>query len=151
MKGHCFFKWVATAFSNGLGPAFSNEGPSLFQMGANWSIKQVILLPKLLPFVKDCMKDCPNTIVQEDTAPSYASKHEDLVFMDSEVLRLLWPSNSPDLNMIEPCWSWMKRKTTRLGAPRSRAAATKAWTECWTKQLDQDRIQRWIERIPRHI
>ncbi len=52
--------------------------------------------------------------------------------------------------MIEPCWPWMKRKTTRLGAPRNRAAATKAWTDCWT-QLDQDRIQRWIERIPRHI
>jgi hypothetical protein len=73
------------------------------------------------------------------------------VFMNAEVLRLLWPGNSPDLNMIEPCWPWMKRKTTRLETPRSRAAATKAWTKCWTKQLDQDRIQRWIERIPRHI
>jgi hypothetical protein len=44
----------------------------------------------------------------------------------------------------------MKRKTTRLEAPRNRAATIKAWTDCWT-QLDQDRIQRWIERISRHI
>jgi hypothetical protein len=80
-----------------------------------------------------------------------AFKHQDLVFMDAGVLRLLWSGNSPDLNMIEPCWPWMKTKTTRLEVPRSRAAVTKAWTDCWTKQLDQDRIQRWIERISRHI
>jgi hypothetical protein len=44
----------------------------------------------------------------------------------------------------------MKRKPTRLETPRNRAAAIKAWTDCWT-QLEQDRIQRWIERISRHI
>jgi transposase len=97
------------------------------------------------------MQDRPNTIVQEDKAPSHASKHQNLVFMDAGVLRLLWPGNSPDLNMIEPCWLWMKRTITRKGAPRNRAAAIKAWTECWTKQLKQERIQHWIERIPRHI
>ena len=36
-------------------------------------------------------------------------------------------------------------------APRIRSNATKAWIECWTKELKQTRIQRWIERIPRHI
>ena len=45
----------------------------------------------------------------------------------------------------------MKRKTTRWGAPRTRAKATKAWTKCWKEDLSQERIQRWIERIPRAI
>jgi hypothetical protein len=45
----------------------------------------------------------------------------------------------------------MKRKITRLETSRSRTAIIKAWIECWTKQLNQDRIQRWIERISRHI
>jgi hypothetical protein len=49
------------------------------------------------------MQDRPNIIVQEDKAPSHAFKHQDLVFMNAGVLRLLWPSNSLDLNMIEPC------------------------------------------------
>ena len=71
--------------------------------------------------------------------------------MDAEVLRLLWPGNSPNLNMIEQCWPWMKRQTTRKGAPRNRITAIKAWTRCWTKTLKQKQIQQWIERIPRHI
>ena len=28
-------------------------------------------------------------------------------------MRLLWLPDSPDLNMIEPCWFWMKRQTTK--------------------------------------
>jgi hypothetical protein len=35
------------------------------------------------------MKNRSNTIVQEDKAPSHAFKHQDLVFMNAEVLRLL--------------------------------------------------------------
>jgi hypothetical protein len=35
------------------------------------------------------MKDRLNTIVQEDKALSHAFKHQDLVFMNAEVLRLL--------------------------------------------------------------
>jgi hypothetical protein len=45
----------------------------------------------------------------------------------------------------------MKRQTTRTNAWRSRAAVDKAWFECWYKKLSQNRIQKWIERISRHI
>jgi transposase len=58
------------------------------------------------------------------------------------VQRLLWSSNSSDLNMIESCWPWMKRQTTRINASRSRAAVDKAWFECWHKKLSQNRIQK---------
>ncbi len=119
---------------------FQIGGPSLFQMRASWSIKRVILLSKLLSFAKECLKNRLNVIVNEDTALSHAFKHQDLVFMKVKVLRLLWSNNSSDLNMIEWCWSWMKRKITRLEFSRSRTAIIKAWTECWTKQLDQDRL-----------
>ena len=78
--------------------------------GIDWyRYQKVILLPKLLPFAKECMKDRPGTIVQEDKAPCHTSKHQNIVFMDAGVLRLLWPGNSPDLNMIEQCWYWMKK------------------------------------------
>jgi hypothetical protein len=52
--------------------------------------------------------------------------------------------------MIEPCWPHMKRKTTAKGPPTNRKDAEKAWLKCWT-DLEQGRIQRWIERIVRHI
>ena len=32
-----------------------------------------------------------------------------------EILKLLWPSNSPDLNTIKLYWFWIKKRTTRKG------------------------------------
>jgi len=52
--------------------------------------------------------------------------------------------------MIEPCWAHMKWRTTKKGAPTSRATAEKAWTQAW-KDLEQEKIQSWIECILRHI
>ena len=73
-----------------------------------------ILIDKLLLFATECMKDRPNMVVQEDKAPCHTSKHQDVVFMDFRVLRFLWPSNSPDLNMIEP-ERVQRRKNRRNG------------------------------------
>jgi hypothetical protein len=42
------------------------------------------------------------------------------------VKRLLWCSNSPDINVIKPSWPWLKRVTTKKGAPKSRKEAEKA-------------------------
>ncbi len=68
----------------------------------------------------------------------------------SDVIQLLWPGNSPDLNPIEPTWAWLKRVTTRYGPPRTREEATRRWLQAW-RDLKQSRIRRWIRRIPRHI
>ena len=44
----------------------------------------------------------------------------------------------------------MKRITTRKGPPTNRKDAEKVWRKCW-RELEQGRIQRWIERIVRHV
>lgn len=44
----------------------------------------------------------------------------------------------------------MKRRTTARGAPRDKKTAKSAWIQAW-KDLPQDKIQQWIERIPRQI
>lgn len=119
--------------------------------GIDWYRYQTqILVPKLLPFAKECQLTRPATMVQEDKAPSHNHYIQQRIFDLYKVQRLLWCPNSPDLNMIEPAWPWMKRKTTRKGAPKSRAAAIAAWETAW-KELTQEAIQSWIERIPRHI
>ena len=105
---------------------------------------------KLLPFAKECMQERPSTIVQEDKAPSHASPYQEVVFREFGVERFIWPGNSPDLNAIEPAWGWLKRKTTSKGAPRYRTLMEFKWRECWI-DLEQKRIQAWIERIPRHM
>ena len=44
----------------------------------------------------------------------------------------------------------MKLKTTKKGVSTSKAELERKWLQCWN-QLDQERIQRWIERIPIYI
>ena len=91
-----------------------------------------------------------DALTQEDNATTHASRHQEVYFNAADVCRILWPGNSPDLNMIEPCWAYLKRKTTRKGALTSRAHAEQQWLKAW-EELPQWRIQVWIERIPRHI
>lgn len=119
--------------------------------GIDWyRYQKEILIPKLIPFAKECTKTRLDTLVQEDKAPSHACKYQDEIWDLSGLLRLLWPGNSPDLNAIEPTWMYMKRETTRKGAPTSRKIAEQLWTRCWN-DMSQARIRRWIERIPYHI
>lgn len=109
-----------------------------------------VLTLKMLPFAKECLVDRPGTLVQEDKAPADAHHLQQQVYDLHKVQRLLWPGNSPDLNPIECCWPYMKRLTTKYGPPRNRAEAIARWEACW-KEISQEAIQRWIERIPRHI
>ena len=78
------------------------------------------------------------------------SRHNATLYSMFDIQHLLWPGNSPDLNMIEPAWPYLKRTTTKKGAPTTRLQATERWTTAWNN-LEQSRIQAWIERIPRHI
>jgi transposase len=119
--------------------------------GIDWYRYQtIILLPKLIPFAKECKADRPRTVVQEDKAPSHDHYVQSYIYSLHDVKKILWCGNSPDLNAIEPCWPWMKRATTKRGAPKNRVEGIQAWEQCW-KDLPQEKIQAWIERIPYHI
>jgi DDE superfamily endonuclease len=124
-----------------------NEGKG----GVNWyRYQEKILKPLLLPFAKKCLEKRPGTLVQEDKAPAHTSHYQQEVFDIWEIQRLLWPGNSPDLNAIEPTWFWMKRETTKKGPSTNKAQLKEDWIKCW-KDMPQEKIQAWIERIPVHI
>jgi transposase len=119
--------------------------------GINWyNYQKKILIAKLLPFAKECLKERPGTIVQEDNAPAYASRYQQEVYDLWEIQKMFWPSNSPDLNAIEPTWFWIKRETTKRGPITSEKVLREVWIKCW-KELSQERIQAWIERVYYHI
>jgi transposase len=121
--------------------------------GIDWfRYQREILTPKLIPFAKQLQAAYPDyqVLVQEDKAPSHSHHFQQSVFDANQVQRLLWPGNSPDLNMIEPCWPHLKRETTSKGAPGTRPDAEKRWNEAW-RDLEQERIQAWIRRIVDHI
>src|SRR2546430_1245949 len=109
-----------------------------------------LMMRKLIPFAKECAKERSKTLVQEDNAPSHAHKTQEEIYSIFGVQRLLWPGNSPDLNMIEPAWAYLKRVTTKNGPLKTRKEAEDAWTKAWS-ELKQSRIQAWIERIKPHI
>ncbi|EKJ68815.1 hypothetical protein FPSE_11007 [Fusarium pseudograminearum CS3096] len=115
-----------------------------------WRYQQKVLIPKLLPFAQACEEERPGTVVQEDKAPSHAHHAQQRVFDLAGVQRLLWCGNSPDLNAIEAAWPYLKRITTKKGAPGSRAEAIRRWEAAWSA-LPQEKIRAWIERIPRHV
>lgn len=119
--------------------------------GIDWYRYQTeILIPKVIPFAKECLRDRPDTIVQEDNAPCHNHYTQARVYDLHQVTRMLWCANSPDLNAIEPAWMFMKRWTTKRGAPSNRLDAIRAWSQCW-REMPQQMIQAWIERIPMHV
>jgi hypothetical protein len=119
--------------------------------GIDWyRYHRVILEKKLIPFAKECQKDRPKTIIQDDNASAHRHWYHEHMFDIWKVEKLLWPPNSPDLNAIEPPWFYMKKETTKHGKATSQAQLKEDWEACW-EAIEQVKIQAWIERIPRHI
>jgi hypothetical protein len=89
------------------------------------------MLTKLISFGLKCQEIRPNTLIQEDGAPTYSHHYQARVYEAYKVQRLLWLSNSPNLNAIKPTWPWMKKTTTSRGAPQSRRKMEKSWYKAW--------------------
>ena len=66
--------------------------------------------------------------------------------MDFGITRMIWPGNSPDLNMIELAWFHLKRVITRRRALSTRTEVTAAWIQAW-EELERWRINDWIRKI----
>jgi hypothetical protein len=96
--------------------------------GINWyQYLTKCLLPILIPFAIECQINRLDTIIQEDKAPAHSSKHQQVYFDAAGLQRLLWPGNSPDLNIIEPCWYYLKWVTIKKGALKNRVEVERAW------------------------
>jgi transposase len=103
--------------------------------GIDWyRYRKEIILPKLIPFARQCearRPGKPQMIVQDDGAFSHRHWFQTEIFNIADVQWLLWPGNSPDLNLIEACWPYMKRSTIQKGAPQSKTEGVRVWEECW--------------------
>lgn len=75
--------------------------------GIDWyRYQKKVLVPKLIPFAKECG---PDALVQEDKAAAHVHPAQQQVYDLHGVQRLLWCGNSPDLNAIEAAWPHLKR------------------------------------------
>lgn len=111
-----------------------------------WRYQTEIAKPLLIPFAQKMMKDQSKTVIVEDDTSSHIAKKNKQIFMNAEVIQMLWSGNSSDLNAIEPAWFHLKRDTTKRKALTSRPEAARAWMQGWT-EMEQTRIDAWIDRI----
>lgn len=117
-----------------------------------WRYQMVILEPLLISFAKKCnikqlLASKLPMLIQKDKTLVHASKYQDEVFWLHNIMQLLWPGNSPNMNMIELCWPQIKQTTTKKDASRTCKDANNHWQKAWVKLL-QENIQAQIERIP---
>jgi len=65
--------------------------------------------------------------------PAHAHLAQVDIYNIFNMQRLLWPGNSPDINIIEPAWFYLKRITTKTRPFKTCKEAIQAWTIAWEK------------------
>jgi len=110
--------------------------------------RESVLKPKLVPFTKKVERVKGSVKVLEDCAPAHISKFDTEYMSLNDIKKLLWPSNSPDINASEHAWSYMRRHITRdYPTSTTKEQCAQQWRDEWEK-LPQEQIDAWIDRIP---
>ena len=90
-------------------------------------------------------------IFQEDNAPCHTSKFTTQWKQQSNVPTMAWPSQSPDINIIENVWRTLKiRLQRRLDEVRNRESLVHVVQEIWTS-LTPAYIQSLYNSIPNRL
>jgi transposase len=96
-------------------------------------------------------KDVTDIIFQQDNDPKHKSQLATQWFRDHEYTVMVWPSQSADLNPIEHCWGYLKRKLNDY--PESPKGILELWEraeEEWNK-IPKEVCQGLIESMPRRM
>lgn len=109
---------------------------------------QQILENSLLPSVEK-LNIVENYIFQQDGAACHTAKTTKKWFGDHNVNVLSWPSNSPDLNVIETVWHKMKqslRNNPQRTLPELKAKIEQIWNA-----FSPEQCRSLIESMPKRI
>lgn len=77
---------------------------------------------------------------QQDNAPCHTAKLTAKFFRERKVEYLTWPANSPDLNLIETVWGWMKPMVSKK-KPKTKEELKTAILNAWD-DIKQESIQK---------
>ena len=111
-----------------------------------------ILSDQMHPMVAELFPE-GNAIFQDDNAPLHTAKfvtewHEE---HSSEVEHLIWPPQSPDLNIIEHLWCILEKQVrSRYPPPSSLQELETVLAEEWAK-IPLEKIQTLYDSTPRRI
>jgi transposase len=91
------------------------------------------------------------TIMQQDSATCHTAKIVKKWFSDNNIELLSnWPSNSPDLNVIENCWQIMKRKVA-AHRPTSEKDLKEVLKRVWTIEITPEYCRALVHSMPDRI
>ena len=91
------------------------------------------------------------TYFQQDSAPCHVSKVTKKWFADNHIMLLeKWPPNSPDLNVIENCWSIMKTKVS-LHRPSSEKDLLHILKTVWVTEISPEYCRKLVRSMPYRI
>ena len=80
-----------------------------------------------------------NITIQMDNASAHTSAKTTKYFNDNRINTLSWPAQSPDLNIIESCWSRLKYKISEKKIPKNKTELKKLIRQCW-RDISSDYI-----------
>ena len=103
----------------------------------------------MLPFAKHIKEIYGDVLVQEDGAGLHTAKEQALVWNTWQLNshRMHWVGNSPNLNIIELAWSYLKQ---HIKPASTRKELEEHWLEAW-ENLSIECIRGWIETIQTRI
>lgn len=124
---------------DGVGPLVQIEGIMKSPLYCD------ILEQHMLPHAHNKMAD--DWLFQQDNDPKHQSKLAKNWMVDHSVSKIVWPSQSPDLNPIEHLWEELDRKIRTRTFTKTNELM-KALSEEW-QNISIDVLTRLVDSMPR--
>lgn len=91
-------------------------------------------------------------VFMQDGAPCHRFHKVTNLLKEFNIQKLDWPGNSPDLNPIENCWAYMKRKLKALADEKTSLPKLKdAIRKFWFEDMDAQYFKDLAHSMPRRL
>jgi len=109
-----------------------------------------ILETGLLPSIPNMFGDRNHPFIfQDDNAPCHRPRAVDDWLEQHDIRRMMWPTQSPDANIIENVWNDMSKMVTR-DHPTSKQSLLNSVFRAWAN-ISPIRIQQLYDSLPRRV
>ena len=133
------------------GAITANQSGGLWFMPPNTTINSHVYLDILQEKLKLFMNITNTNKFQHEGAPCHRAKLVSSWLRENGVDVIgPWPGNSPDLNLIENCWNYLKNEVQKL-RPSSSDDLQEKIKQVWTKLMTPEYLRKLIHSMPTRL